>query len=269
MNAFAKIPKPQPRLTLVGAGPGDPELITLKAVRALATADVVLYDALANPALLEYAPKSAIKKYVGKRGGKKYLSQVKINELIVGEAFRHGHVVRLKGGDPFVFGRGHEELAFAEAFGLETEVIPGISSSVAVPALQKIPLTKRGINESFWVITGTTKNHEISKDMVLAAQSSATIIILMGMRKLREITTIFSQYGKAQTPVAIIQNGSTPEEKVGFGQVENIADVAEEQGLAAPAVIVVGEVVGLASNAPNTLQHLVQQQIKTTQYVSR
>ena len=269
MNAFIKKPQPQPRLTLVGAGPGDPELITLKAIRALSTADVVLYDALANPALLEYAPESAIKKYVGKRGGKRYLSQQKINELIVGQAFSHGHVVRLKGGDPFVFGRGHEELAFAESFGLETEVIPGISSSIAVPALQKIPLTKRGINESFWVITGTTKNHQVSKDMVLAAQSSATIIILMGMRKLREITAIFSQYGKAQTPVAIIQNGSTPEEKTGFGRVENIADVAEVQGLAAPAVIVIGDVVGLASGAPSHLQHLVQQQINATQYVTR
>lgn len=269
MNAFIKIPKPQPRLTLVGAGPGDPELITLKAIRALATADVVMYDALANPALLEYAPQSALKKYVGKRGGKKYLPQQKINEMIVSEAFRHGHVVRLKGGDPFVFGRGHEELAFAETFGLETEVIPGISSSVAVPALQKIPLTKRGLNESFWVITGTTKNHEVSKDMALAAQSSATIIILMGMRKLREITAIFSQYGKAQTPVAIIQNGSTPEEKLGFGQVHNIAEVADEKGLAAPAVIVIGEVVRLASEASNYLPQMVQQQISQTQYVSR
>ncbi|WP_299463734.1 uroporphyrinogen-III C-methyltransferase [uncultured Microscilla sp.] len=256
----------KPKLTLVGAGPGDPELITLKAIRALANADVVLYDALANPALLEYAPKSALKKYVGKRGGKKYLSQDQINQLIVEEAFQHGHVVRLKGGDPFVFGRGHEELAFAQSFDMDTEVVPGISSSLAVPALKQIPLTKRGINESFWVITGTTKKQEISQDMPLAAQSSATVIILMGMRKLKEITAIFSQYGKQNTPVAIIQNGSCTNEKTGFGEVHNIADIAEQKGLGAPAVIVIGEVVRLAASAPAEFKNLVNQQINAGNY---
>lgn len=268
MNAFKKVPKPQPRLTLVGAGPGDPELITLKAVRALNSADVVLYDALANPALLDYAPERTIKKYVGKRGGCRYLSQDQINQLIVNDAFRYGHVVRLKGGDPFVFGRGHEELAFAETFGLETEVIPGISSSIAVPALHKIPLTKRGINESFWVITGTTKEHKISRDIELAAQSSATVIILMGMRKLPEIIDIFSRNGKQNTPVAIIQNGSCAQEKIGFGQVNNMAKMAKDQGLGAPAVIVIGEVVSLTNTALTDLQNLVQQ-LEAEKYVTK
>lgn len=282
MNAFLNSPglapfrgalnrqkKLTPSLTLVGAGPGDPELITLKAIKALANADVVLYDALANPALLEYAPKSAIKKYVGKRGGKKYLPQDEINQLIVDQAFRNGHVVRLKGGDPFVFGRGHEELAFAQSFGVETAVVPGISSSLAVPALQQIPLTKRGVNQSFWVITGTTKKHEVSKDMVLAAQSSATVIILMGMRKLKEIAGIFAQYGKQDTPVAIIQNGSCTNEKTGYGQIHNIAAVAEEKGLGAPAVIVIGDVVRLANKAPKEFKNLVNQQLQASNYVAQ
>ena len=155
----------KPYLTLVGAGPGDPELFTLKGVKALSTADVVLYDALVNKDLLDYAPAKAQKVFVGKRAGKHSLKQEEINELIVEYAFNYGHVVRLKGGDPFVFGRGHEEIAYAAAFGIDSSVVPGISSSIAVPEMQKIPVTARGYSESFWVVTGTTKEGELSKDI--------------------------------------------------------------------------------------------------------
>src|SRR5665647_698269 len=197
-------------LSLVGAGPGDPELITLKAIKTIAAASVILYDALANEELLNYASPSAIKKFVGKRYGCHALSQQEINRLIIEYARSHGNVVRLKGGDPFVFGRAQEEIAAARNAGIAVQVIPGISSAIAVPASQMIPLTCRGVNESFWVTTGTTQSGEISKDIKLAAQSSATVVILMAMSKLEAIMDIFIANGKADTPVAIIQDGTTP-----------------------------------------------------------
>ena len=234
-----------PRLSLVGAGPGDPELITLKAVRTLQQADVILYDALANEELLSYVKPGAITRFVGKRYGCHALSQVEINHLIIEMALVHGHVVRLKGGDPFVFGRAQEEITAAREAGIPVEVVPGISSAVAVPAGQMIPLTCRGINESFWVTTGTTQSGEISADIRLAAQSSATVIILMAMSKLEAIMEIFASYGKGETPVAIIQEGTTPREKMVIGTVRDIAFRAQHAGLGNPAVIIVGEVVKL------------------------
>jgi len=232
-----------PRLTLVGAGPGDPELITLKGMRALQEADIVLYDALANEELLQYARPNVPRIYVGKRGGRKYKSQEEINELIVRCAENYGHVVRLKGGDPYIFGRGHEEHTYAEACGITVLVVPGISSVYSVPALQSIPLTCRGVSESFWVITGTTRHGSLSKDVALAAQSTATVVILMGMRQLAEIQAVFETYSQENTPVAIIQNGSLPEEKVGIATVSTMTEMADEEQLGAPAIIVIGEVV--------------------------
>lgn len=232
-----------PKLTVVGAGPGDPELITLKAIRALESADVVLYDALINEELLNYAPITSKKIFVGKRKGCYAYQQEQINELIVARAKSHGHVVRLKGGDPFIFGRGAEEIDYVKPFGIETYMVPGISSAIAVPAYQGIPLTKRGASESFWVITGTTKSHELSTDVALAAKSTATIVILMGMGKLRDIVSVFSSEGKQNTPVAIIQNGTTKDEKFGVGTIKNIEAVVENKQLSSPAIIVIGEVV--------------------------
>lgn len=140
---------------MVGAGPGDPELITVKGIKALAMADVVMYDALIHPDILIYAPKRAEKIFVGKRSRNHTLPQPDINQLMVEKAMEKGHVVRLKGGDPFVFGRGMEEITFAESFGIPTEVVPGLSSSYALATAHKFPLTQRGVNESFWVLTGT------------------------------------------------------------------------------------------------------------------
>lgn len=232
-------------LQLVGAGPGDPELITLKALKAISQADVILYDALANEALLQQAKKEAIVQFVGKRYGCHALSQQEINHLIIAYASRYSRIVRLKGGDPFVFGRALEEMDAAKAHGLTVEVIPGISSAIAVPASEMIPLTARGINESFWVTTGTTRSGQISKDICLAAQSTATVVILMAMSKLEEIMDIFSQYGKTETPVAVIQDGTTPKAKMAIGTVKDIAFQAQYAGLRNPAIIVVGEVVRL------------------------
>ena len=231
------------KLSLVGAGPGDPELITLKAIKALEDADVILYDALANPALLDYARPDAMKVFVGKRAGQHTFQQRKINRMIVEYAHEYGHVVRLKGGDPFVFGRGQEEKEHALAHGIAVEIIPGISSALAVPALQNIPLTRRGASESFWVVTGTTRNGSLSKDIQLAAQSSATVVILMGMKKLKLITELFAKYRNIDEPIAIIQNGTCKNEQVGVGCLKNIHQIVAKQQLGSPAIIVIGAVV--------------------------
>ncbi|APY11457.1 uroporphyrinogen-III C-methyltransferase [Seonamhaeicola sp. S2-3] len=232
-----------PKLTVVGAGPGDEDLITLKAIKAIESANVILYDALINESLLKYASADAELIFVGKRRGCYAFQQEQINELIVSKANERGHVVRLKGGDPFIFGRGAEEIDYVKDFGLQTAVVPGISSVVGVPAYQGIPLTRRGASESFWVITGTTKNHQLSNDVLLAAKSTATVVILMGMHKLGEIVQAFSNENKQETPVAIIQNGTRDNETVGIGTVETIEAVVQEKQLSSPAIIVIGEVV--------------------------
>ena len=233
------------KITLVGAGPGDPDLITVKGLKAIQSADVLLYDALVNEEILEFAPKQALKIFVGKRANHHRYSQEEINLMLVQFAFSHGHVVRLKGGDPFVFGRGHEEMIYAQAFGIDTTVVPGISSCIALPELQGVPVTRRGVNESFWVLTGTTRSGKLSEDVAIAAQSSATAIILMGMRKLREIAQLFSWHGKSETPVLVIQNGSLPNERRVLGTVADIADKVQEEGLGATGIIIIGEVVSL------------------------
>lgn len=234
-----------PRITLVGAGPGDPELITLKGLKALQGADVVLYDALVGEELLQFIPPNATKVYVGKRSGDHSYSQEVVNRLMVDYALNFGHVVRLKGGDSFVFGRGYEELEFAAAYRIPVTVIPGISSSIGVPGLQHIPVTHRGLSESFWVITGTTSSGEVSHDVYQAAQTKATVVVLMGLKKLKEIVEIFKAAGKEKLPVAIIQKGSTQDEKLVVGNVHNIVDKAQQETITAPAILVFGEVVSL------------------------
>jgi uroporphyrin-III C-methyltransferase len=242
-----------PRLTLVGAGPGDPDLITVKGLEAIASADVILYDALVNKELLRYAPESSVKIYVGKRDKQHTYTQEQINALIVDTAFSHGNVVRLKGGDPFVFGRGYEEIAYAELFNIETAVVPGLSSSIAVPELQGIPVTNRGTSEGFWVITGTTSTGALSKDIALAAQSSSTVIILMGLGKLKEITELFRQNGKQDAAIALIQDGSLPTERIVLGTIDTIVGIANAEAIKAPAVIIIGDVVKLHAGFPSNL----------------
>ncbi|HTL80386.1 MAG TPA: uroporphyrinogen-III C-methyltransferase [Bacteroidia bacterium] len=233
----------QPRITLVGAGPGDAELITLKGINALGEADVILYDALVNEELLKYAPYDSKKIFVGKRDGQHSFTQEQINTLLVDYAFTHGHVVRLKGGDPFVFGRGLEELEFAESFNIPVGWIPGISSSIGVPASQGIPVTHRGISESFWVLTGRNSEGKVPEDVKLAAQSEATAVILMGLKKLPEIVKIYQQHGKGNLPVAVIQDGTLPTENAAIGSIDTIEEAVKQENIKAPAVIVIGEVV--------------------------
>ena len=179
-------------------------------------AEVVLYDRLVSEPILDMVRRDAERIYVGKQRADHAVPQQQINEMLLTLAQQGKRVLRLKGGDPFIFGRGAEEIDHVRQFGLETFVIPGISSSVAVPAYQGIPLTKRGASESFWVITGTTKNHQLSTDVALAAKSTATVVILMGMSKLSEIVKIFSEENKQNTAIAVIQNGTRDNENVGF-----------------------------------------------------
>lgn len=246
---------PKAKLTLIGAGPGDPELITVKGLNALKTADVILYDALINDQLLEHAP-DAKTIFVGKRKGFHRFPQDEINKMIVAEAYENGHVVRLKGGDPFVFGRGSEEIDYAENYGLHTDIIPGISSSIAVPSSIGIPLTKRGVSESFWVITGCNSDRQLSLDVGLAAQSSATVVILMGMGKLSQIVSIFQELGKGETPTAVIQNGTMENQKSGVGTINDITEIVKVKSLSSPAIIIIGDVVSEAANTEDLSRKL-------------
>jgi len=235
----------EPRITLVGAGPGDADLITIKGIKALKTADVVLYDALVNEELLEFAPEGAVKVYVGKRSNDHTYSQEAINKLMIDYAINYGHVVRLKGGDPFVFGRGYEELDYAASYSIPATAIPGISSSIGVPGMQQIPVTHRGLSESFWVVTGTTASGKVSNDVYEAARTNATVVVLMGVHKLAEIAEIFKKEGKNKLPVAVIQNGTTKDEKIAVGIVDTIVEIAEDNKISSPALLVFGEVVSL------------------------
>lgn len=243
------------KLTVVGAGPGDVDLITVKGVKVLESADAVLYDALVNPDLLAYC-KQADLLYVGKRKGCYAYQQEEINDLIVKYGKSHGHVIRLKGGDPFVFGRGAEEMMHAAEHGMEVAMVPGLSASVSVPALQNIPVTKRGSSESFWVITATTKDHKLSLDIYTAAKSNATVVILMGMHKLNQIVAAFKAEDKATCPIAIIQNGTRAEENVGIATIETIENIVKEKGLGAPSIIVIGDVVNHRSGLLELQQKL-------------
>jgi len=232
-----------PFVTLVGAGPGDPDLITLKGVNAIKEADVILYDALVNESLLAYAKDSCVKIYVGKRAEQLSTSQDQINKLLVDYALTYGHVVRLKGGDPFVFGRGGEELDYVHQFDIPTRVIPGISSSVGLTGLQQIPLTYRGISESFWVITGSTSDGRLSDDLHTAVHTKATVVVLMGYSKLKQIVALYQENGRGDLPIALIQNGSLENERIALGTIDTILAEVQKNLVGIPAIIVLGEVV--------------------------
>ena len=234
---------PSPRLTLVGAGPGDPDLITRKGLKALATADAVLYDALSGDELLEETPPHCVRIFVGKRAGCHYRRQEEINDLIVSTAREYGHVVRLKGGDPFVFGRGQEEKAHAEAAGIPVTVVPGISSCISLPELQGVAPTSRGFADSFWVITAHTRNGGLSEDLFRAARSGATVIILMGLGRLDQICALWDAEGRGTLPAMVIQNGSRPDERCWVGTVNDIADRVAAERDRGPGLIVLGETV--------------------------
>jgi uroporphyrin-III C-methyltransferase len=233
-----------PELFIVGAGPGDVELITVKGYKVLQQADVVLYDNLANKELLSITRDDCEKIYVGKQPYGEFTPQEEIHELIRHYAFTKGKVVRLKGGDPFIFGRGFEEILFAREHGIITHFIPGISSMQA-SGFEDIPLTHRNISESIWVVTGTKKGNTLSADLHLAIQSNATVVIYMGMKKLDAIAATYVEAGKGFTPAAIIQHASLPGQKSVKGQVQDLPAMAASGQLTYPAIIIIGAVVGL------------------------
>ena len=230
------------KVTLVGAGPGDPDLFTIKGLKALQKAEVILYDALINPKLLNHN-RTAKKIFVGKRRGFTKETQVEINKLIVEYALKGFNVVRLKGGDPLVFGRACEELEVARSFKIQTAIVPGISSYSGIAAQHQIPLTKRAAHESFWVVAGHTKSGEISSDIALAAQSSATVVVLMGMRFLPGIVDTFRQHKGGDYPVAVIQNGTTPAEKSLVADLDSLVDLVNTFDIDNPAALIFGSAV--------------------------
>src|SRR5690606_1398208 len=190
-----------PKITIVGAGPGDPELISVKGIKALRSANVVLYDALIDERLLNYAPQSAIKVFVGNPSGDENFSQDVVNQLMVDYALNFGHVVRLKGGDLFVFGRGYEELDYAASYSIETHVVPGISSAISVPGLLGIPVTHRGISDGLLVLSGTDNEGNVSPEIIEASNYKATVVVLLGFKQLPEIVKAYPNAGKGRLPV--------------------------------------------------------------------
>jgi uroporphyrin-III C-methyltransferase len=233
-----------PELIVMGAGPGDPELITVKGQRILQQADVVLYDNLANKELLSLTKADCERIYVGKQPYGEHTTQEAIHEMIAHYVFTKGRVVRLKGGDPFIFGRGYEEIIYARSLGIKTQFIPGISSMQAV-GLEDIPLTHRSVSEGIWIVTGTKKDGALSADLKLAIQSKATVVIYMGMKKLQEIAQTYIESGSGNIPAAIIQHASLPNQKSVRGLVKDLPEMAESKHLTYPAIIIIGEVTNL------------------------
>ena len=237
-------------VALVGAGPGDPDLMTVRGLATLRRAEVVVYDRLIDPRLLDEAPARALRVFVGKASGAHTLPQDEINALLVAHARRGRRVVRLKGGDPYVFGRGGEEAAALAAAGIPYEVVPGVSTAVAAPAAAGIPLTHRAVASSFAVVTGHEDEGKASTrvDWARLATAVDTLVILMGLENLPRIARALLRAGRrADTPVALVERGATTAQRVVIGRLDAIAALAVSAGVQAPAVIVVGDVVALRS----------------------
>lgn len=222
---------------LVGAGPGDPELITLKAINALKKAEVVLYDKLANEEILEYADNAKLV-YVGKQAGQHYKTQDEINKLLVKEAKDNNIVVRLKGGDPFVFGRGGEEMLALKKEGIDFELIPGVTSAIGVPTTIGLPVTHRAVATSLTLVTGhedpTKEEKQVKWDF-----KADTIVILMGIGNLAVNIAEIMKYKDPSTPVCVIENGTMENQRIITGTLENIT----EKDIKPPALVVIGHVV--------------------------
>jgi uroporphyrin-III C-methyltransferase/precorrin-2 dehydrogenase/sirohydrochlorin ferrochelatase len=229
-------------VSLVGAGPGDPELLTRRAASRLAEADVVLYDALVDPAVLNLAG-AAQRIYVGKRAGRPQVRQEFINRLLVRAARRGRRVVRLKGGDPFVFGRGGEEALALVAAGIAFEIVPGVSSAIAAPALAGIPVTHRGTSTAFVVVSGHSAD-AYSPVLASLAPQSATVVVLMGLGRIADIVGLLIERGwKPATPAALIAGAATVDAEVWAGTLQELPAAVRERAGDAPGTVVVGDVV--------------------------
>ncbi|MDD2906268.1 MAG: uroporphyrinogen-III C-methyltransferase [Sulfurimonas sp.] len=233
------------KVYLTGAGPGDMELLTVKALRVIEEADVIIYDRLANPDILEKAKSGCEFVYVGKEDGRHIMPQDDINETIYQSALKHETVVRLKGGDPFVFGRGGEEAAYLQERGIKYEIIPGITSAISVPAYAGIPVTHRGVAVSFRVVTAhESPNKKESQIPWENYKTDDTIVFLMGLHNLAKISKKLIEIGKpSDCPCAVIAKGTTKDQIVVVGTLADI--VAKAVDVPTPALIVVGQVVAL------------------------
>ncbi len=230
------------KVYIIGAGPGDSELITLKGLKILQMADIIFYDRLVSKELLNYSKREAEKVYVGKNIGD-YVIQDEINEMLVKKALEGKIVVRLKGGDPYVFGRGEEECMYVISKGVECEIVPGITSAIAVPAYAGIPVTSRLYSSGFTVISGTRAEDELIEPSYIPKKG--TLVILMGIRKIDELAKILIKIRDENEPFAIIENGTTPNQRVLLGKLKDLENIAKQNEVRSPAVIVIGEVVKL------------------------
>ena len=244
------------QVALVGAGPGDPELITLKALRLLQSADVVLYDKLVNPDILDYARRDAELVYVGKQGPRpgtgphrvdnRTNQQHSINDLIVQHAEQGRHVVRLKGGDPFIYGRGGEELETVVGAGLDVIVVPGITAAMGAAAVAGIPLTYRNLSQSVRFVTGHRIENVVNLDWPEMLRDDQTLVIYMGLIGLQQIMqTLLDRGCEPERPVAVIENATYPDQRMVRGDVGNIFSLVSAAGLDGPSVVIVGKVVDL------------------------
>lgn len=234
------------RVTLVGAGPGAADLLTLRGQAALSKADVVIYDDLVNKELLNHCPAKAPRIYVGKRAGQHCMPQQQIGEILVREARKNLHVVRLKGGDPLVFGRGGEEMQALSGAGIPFEIVPGVTAAVAAGAAAAIPLTFRGAASAVVFVTGhecANKSDQTAVDWSALARSGATLCIYMGVRRLPEIARALAEGGLAgDTPLAVVANATLPQQQVHVATLES-AETLSEQLRGQPALIIIGNVV--------------------------
>ena len=247
LTAQATACLPPGRVYLVGAGPGDPDLLTLKAARLLQTADVVVYDNLVSAGVLNLVHAGAEKIYVGKQTNRHTLPQSEINQLLVTLAQQGKQVVRLKGGDPFIFGRGGEELELLAAHHIAFEVVPGISAASGVSSYAGIPLTHRDYAQSCIFTTGHLKDGTLNLDWPTLARPHQTVVIYRGLGALPEITRQLLQHGAAaDRPAAIVENGTTAAQRVVTGTLQTLAALVLKQQLKSPSLIIVGEVVALA-----------------------
>ncbi len=235
------------RVTIIGAGPGDPGLITLRGVQCIREAEVIVYDHLVSPEILRHAGEKARLIYAGKQGGKHTISQEEINDILVAEAGKGAIVARLKGGDPFIFGRGGEEAEVLREAGIPFEVVPGVTSAVAAPAYAGIPLTHRSHTASVAFVTGHEDPTKGKSSLDWPALAGiGTLVVLMAIKNLAAIAEKLIRHGKdAATPAALIRWGTTPDQETLIGTLGDIARKAEERGFAPPSVLVVGGVVAL------------------------